>query len=410
MQTDREISRILLRARVIAPVESEPIDDGLLTVRGERIEAISKYAGEADAIDLGDVVVLPGFVNSHAHLEFSDVERPLGRANMPLPDWLQMTIAARGACSGDRSSAIQAGLAESLRYGVTFVADVAQADFIADDRELDGIAFREIIAPTRGRFDTAVELAQTICETAKQQTGRWPWGISPHAPYTVPLPLLERITPLAVANRTPIMTHLAESPDEIQLLSEGAGPFRDFLESMNAFDAELQPAGRTPMDYLSALAKAERTLVVHGNYLNDAEIDFLASRRDRMSVVFCPRTHRYFGHAPYPLQKMLDAGVRVVLGTDGRGSAPDLDVLAEARFIAQHFPDVERRKILRMITLDAAEALGQAATIGNLTPGKLANFVLVPFQKEHGGDWLSAVLESDSCVRETWLRGQKYLA
>ena len=51
----------------------------------------------------------------------------------------------------------------------------------------------------------------------------------------------------------------------------------------------------------------------------------------RMAVVYCPRTHAWFGHPPYPLEKMLAAGVPVALGTDSRASSPDLSLLAEMR-------------------------------------------------------------------------------
>ena len=75
------------------------------------------------------------------------------------------------------------------------------------------------------------------------------------------------------------------------------------------------------------LATAHRALVIHGNYLAGDEIDFVAAHRERMSLVYCPRTHAYFGHEPYPLAEMLAAGVRVAVGTDSRASNPDLRLL-----------------------------------------------------------------------------------
>ena len=87
---------------------------------------------------------------------------------------------------------------------------------------------------------------------------------------------------------------------------------------------------------LRMLADAPRALVIHGNYLDDEELAFLAANRERMSLVYCPRTHAYFEHPPYPLAKHLKLGVRVALGTDSRASNPDLDLLAEMRHVAQN--------------------------------------------------------------------------
>ena len=134
--------------------------------------------------------------------------------------------------------------------------------------------------------------------------------------------------------------HLAESPEELELLRHGGGPLRAFLEELGAWDATAIPPGTRPLDYLRLLASAHRALVVHGNYLDDEEIAFLGANAGRMSVVYCPRTHDWFAHRDYPLEKMLAAGATVALGTDGRGSSPDLSLLGEMRFAARRHPGV----------------------------------------------------------------------
>ena len=106
------------------------------------------------------------------------------------------------------------------------------------------------------------------------------------------------------------------------------------------------------------LASAHRALVIHGNYLDDEEIAFLAANAARMTVVYCPRTHDWFAHGAYPLEKMLAAGVTVALGTDGRGSSPDLSLLAEMRFAARRHPAVGLDRILQMGTILGAQGLG----------------------------------------------------
>src|SRR5439155_6487571 len=96
------------------------------------------------------------------------------------------------------------------------------------------------------------------------------------------------------------------------------------------------------------------------------------------SVVYCPRTHAAFGHAPHPFREFLARGVRVALGTDGLSSNPDLDILAEARFLHRKHPDLPGATLLRMLTLFGAEALGWAGETGSLEPGKAADLVVLP--------------------------------
>ena len=133
--------------------------------------------------------------------------------------------------------------------------------------------------------------------------------------------------------------HLAESREELEWIHSNSGPFREILGEAGA--ARSREGQRSSiLDYLELLAGASRALVVHGNYLTDEELDFIAARAATMAVVYCPRTHAFFGHQPYPLARMLEMGVPVALGTDSRASNPDLSVLAEMQFVAAHHPDV----------------------------------------------------------------------
>ncbi|HUE73499.1 MAG TPA: amidohydrolase family protein, partial [Pirellulaceae bacterium] len=170
----------------------------------------------------------------------------------------------------------------------------------------------------------------------------------------------------------------AESRQELELLESHSGPLVELLVKLNAWFPAALPRGMRPLDYLETLQNAHRALVVHGNYLAADEIEFLAARRENMSVVYCPRTHAFFGHEPYPLAEMLRGGVRLAVGTDSRASNPDLSMLAELRHIARSQARPSGAEILKMGTLSAAEALGIDADYGSITPGKQAQFVAVP--------------------------------
>ena len=180
--------------------------------------------------------------------------------------------------------------------------------------------------------------------------------------------------------------HLAESREELELLRHGTGPLRAFLEEIGAWDATAIPSGSRPIDYLRLLASAHRALVIHGNYLDDEETAFLAANAERMSVVYCPRTHDWFAHRAYPLEKMLAAGVTVALGTDGRGSSPDLSLLGEMRFAARQHPAVPLDRILQLGTVLGAKALGRERHVGTLEPGKQADLAIVALPDRDAAD------------------------
>jgi cytosine/adenosine deaminase-related metal-dependent hydrolase len=361
-------------------------------------------------IDLGAVALLPGLVNAHTHLEFSYLSRPVGAAEMSLPDWIRLVIAERGRGDYQRDAAISAGVRESVRHGVTTIGEISAGSVTTAYDDMDLTAFVEVIGFSRARANSAaVATVERIVEFERADN-RVRSGISPHAPYTVSPELLRSLITLARGRQLPVAMHLAESFDELDLLRSGTGRFRDLLDERSMWDNEAIPRGSRPLDYLRMLAEAPRALVIHGNYLDDEERAFLAANSERMSLVHCPRTHSYFFHPTLPLPQLLALGVRVALGTDSRASTPDLDLLAEMRHVARLHPRIHPQEILQLGTLAGAQALGRAHEVGSITPGKLANLVAVPIPDDAGAsasDLLAAVLADDALPCGVWLRGRK---
>jgi len=390
------MSRLTLTARYVFPVVGDPIPNGRITIEDGRIIAMKPcdagVSPESHEIhDLGNVALLPGLVNAHVHLDFSDLSAPLGHQGVGFTDWIRCVMQSRQNnsteknCSSQKNSREQIaphrtsherGLNESFRNAVRVLGDIAQPNWPADvysASPLSGVVFQELIAPTAERVAAAMELAHAHLQ---RKSANWQPGLSPHAPYSVHPKLLEAIIALSAAEKLPVAMHLAESNEEIELLQHGTGPLRGFLEDLGAWNPELTRQGSRPLDYLHRLAAAHRALIVHGNYLNDEEIAFIAAHAARMAIVYCPRTHDWFAHQDYPLEKMLAAGVTVALGTDGRGSAPDLSLWAEMKHVIQKHPGIEPRRVLQMGTRNGAKALGLEQNIGTLEPGKRADLVV----------------------------------
>jgi cytosine/adenosine deaminase-related metal-dependent hydrolase len=222
---------------------------------------------------------------------------------------------------------------------------------------------------------------------------------------------LQSLVNFAKERELPVAMHVAESAEELELLDAGTGPFQELLDERSMWDADAIPRGSRPLDYLRMLAEAPRSLVIHGNYLDEDEHEFLAANADRMSLVFCPRTHEYFRHSSYPLAKLLEKGVRVALGTDSRASNPDLNLFAEMRHVAKTFPAIDPNVILRMGTLSGAEALGRDAEVGSITPGKFGNLVAMPLGKNFpatADEILNSLLASEATPSKVWYRGMEH--
>ena len=376
---------LTLKARWVLPVSGEPIRDGVVRVEHDRIVRVEQGRAGRDVRDLGCVALLPGLVNAHTHLELSGIDTPLGYAGIPFVDWIGLVVGCRRGEDYDEAEAMRRGLEESKAAGVAAVGDIVQASSIATETPILQTRFLELIGPTPTRAAEALQRAEAFIGEGQGRGGLSP-GLSPHAPYSATAGLVEDACRLSREHQLPVALHLAESKEELQFLREGSGPFRDLLERLDSWDRSVHGLGRRPLDFLRLLADADRALAIHGNYLDEEEIGFLAERRERMSAIYCPRTHAWFGHDPYPLEGMLAAGVNVALGTDSRASSPDLNLLEEMRAVARRHPAVSAERILEMGTLSGARALGLDRELGTLEPGKLARFAVIELPEAAADD------------------------
>jgi len=388
----------LLQARWIFPVASEPIAHGAIEIAADgRIAAVHRRAPRG-AEDLGDVAIVPGFVNAHTHLEFSDLPAPLS-PSQPFAAWMRTLIAYRRQ-RGDGATAVRHGLEESRQSGTVAFGEIATQDGPAE-MPVDvrgGVLFRELIGLPPEMVNGQLEIAVRFLQA--EGTGRGGSavrGISPHAPYSVHPELFERLIALAAQRRAPLTIHLAETDGELQLLREGRGELVELLSGLGVWRDGVVSLGTRPLDYLRPLAAIERVIVAHGNYLDDEELDFVAARRN-MAVAYCPRTHAFFGHSDHPWRKLLARGGLVAIGTDGRCSNPDLSVWRELLFLHTRFPECDPAILLQMGTLNGARALGMEAELGTLELGKTARAAVVRLGQIGGSDPYADLFHPDSHV------------
>jgi cytosine/adenosine deaminase-related metal-dependent hydrolase len=436
---DRPVS---LRARWVFPVWGPPLENATVEITAGRISAVHDLRG-ACTIDLGNAAVIPGLINAHTHLELSDVSAPLQPA-LPFTSWLKAVIGHRRQRSQSFNAEARAsgapldqtpvarGRAESAGWGTTTIGDIAGAGSSAGDLSEHGpavVSFLELLglAPeqrvaqlvrARAHLMAGSGIRESSDRSSPAEFSRIqlpPFepgpvrGLAPHAPYSVHPNLLRGIVDLAVRHRAPVAMHLAETRSELELLSKGTGEFVPFLEALGVWRADAIPQGSRPLDYLAELARVEYALAIHGNYLSDEEIEFLATHAN-ISVVYCPRTHAFFKHDPHPWLKLLDRGINVALGTDSRASTPDLGLWNELLFLRGAFPKVDPALILRAGTWNGAFALGRETETGSLEIGKSADLAVISLSEAIAGEPFSLLFRPENQVAAVMCAGRWQIA
>ncbi|MBI4410854.1 MAG: amidohydrolase family protein [Deltaproteobacteria bacterium] len=366
---------MLLKSSHIIPMEGPNLSPGYICVRDGIIQAIGdefvlsmRKKGE-ELIDLGEMVLLPGFVNAHCHLELTAIG-PLEKTDFV--EWVKELVSRKNSLTNDeKSEGIKKGIAKLMRSGVTCIGD-----HISFNTPLEAI----IKSPLKGRlFGEVIGVLPEVCndiytsfKNIQKEFTFHPSHFTLHpSPHSIHAVYPETLKKVLTDEPSPLSCHLAESRTEEDYFKTGKGALARFIRERQH---DLRHPGQSGLDYLEGEnLPLSKLLVVHGNYLT--EKDLSAVKKHSLSIVHCPGSHEYFGHKPFPLEKLLADGINIAIGTDSIASNTDLDFLLELKRIKKLHPHLEPLKILQMATLNGARALQMDLEIGSLVAGKKADLI-----------------------------------
>ena len=418
------MASLVVESDWILPVESPAICGGFLVVRSGRIEYFGRELPACyrswPRVRLKDGVILPGLINSHCHLEFSDIESPLlavessghgsVTAGSSMVRWLGKVMARRKASvdSGEdiaqvKKDATLRGVREAWSSATRLVVDNVTAPWSEDwfeqasirffaDRRSDfidalvcgpPILIRPCVelvdvneARSKQTWNYALELMSRNGDGRSQGVCQAPLGLAPHAPYTASKRLVRGALETTRHPGGLLSMHLAESLEELQWIEHREGPMKDWIEPW--IDTEHAMEIGTVDEHLRLLSGSHRALIAHGNYLSDDQIKWLESYRDRMAVVSCPRTHEHFHHARHPANRLAASKIPLFLGTDSRASNPDLSVFEEWKAACCRFPELGPEYWMAACTWRPSEFFGLESSVGTLRVGSRSLLTWVP--------------------------------
>lgn len=399
---------IAYRARTMIPLAGEQpargepqlfaplrrVDDAvLLCADGQVLEAgrwgsVSLPAG-SQVRDLGEVCLAPGLINAHCHLQLSHVA---GRTRWGegFTAWLRSLVpllhedfsrdAVNAACAAMR----EAGTAHVGDYagaGLLLVEQAARAAGLGISHFCEWFGMAAPFVDARRPWPPA-------CRAALEAEGPAPGQpdgdlVAPlearcapagHALYSTAPEILQDARRWCREQGRVFALHLAESPDETELLLDGRGPLKEFYDGV-VLPAGWCAPGLRPLALAVKLGlPGQGTLAVHGTQLDARELAVLAASGSALCL--CPRSNAHLGVGLLPLRQAMESGVLLCLGTDGLSSNTDLDVRQEALFLREHF-DVPPEVLLRLLTVNGAAAL-QMPALGRLERGMAAHWSLLP--------------------------------
>jgi len=414
--------QLILRARVVLPIASPPVHDGAVLIRGHRIAEVgrwrdlSAHVSEAEVMDLGDAVLLPGLVNAHCHLDYTDMAGQFP-AQKSFTDWIKLITTAKSEWSyTEFAESWLRGANMLLHTGTTTVADFENVPELLPEvwtaTPLRVLSFLEMTG-VKSRRDPHAILREAVARIESLAHERSSASLAPHAPYSTTPELIQLSAEAARRRQWLLSIHVAESAQEFEMFTRARGVMFDWLKrnERNPGDCGLG----SPIQHLQRCGALEKNLLaVHVNHLGPKDAALL--KRKKVSVVHCPRSHAYFQHATFPFTKLTRAGVNLCLGTDSlatvikaRKQTVALNMFAEMRAFAAAHPRVPAKTILQMATRNGARALGQAGQVGEISKGALADLIALPFTGKIAAVY-KTVLQHEGKVTASMINGQWAIA
>lgn len=354
----------IVHADHVLPGDAPPIGDGAVAVDprgsildvGPAAEVLPRHAGAP--VERFRGVVFPGLVNAHTHVELSAMHRKIP-GGTGFIEWVDRLVTTRSEVDAEEEhESIARGVAELERAATVAVGDITNSlGAVAElaRRGIGGCVFHEVFGIDRA---IALERIDRLSKDRDAKLPEWPTKDLAYAPAPHTLYTLHPDGARALLANGDVRTslHLAEHAAERRAIEHGEGPVPEW------FTARLRQGREWPKRALFDVAAdlgalRPHVLLVH---LTDARPDELARvARRGASVVLCPRSNLHIEGRLPPLLAVREAGLEPALGTDSLASNASLDVLDEARLLAERFPNLPRWELLKMATWNGARALGR---------------------------------------------------
>lgn len=378
---------MLIRANTVLPLSTPPLPFGAVRVEEERIKEVSAAAllqplpGE-EVVDLGEAVLLPGLINAHCHLDYSTLRNAIA-PQAGFAEWVQrLNSIKRQLSSEDILDSIGRGYEEARQFGTTTVCSMAAFPDLLPrlgKAPLRTWWFYEMI-DIRHRITSEELVAGALGFFDRNADPLVRFGLNPHAPYTASLLLYRLAQACGEQAGMVLTTHVAESAEENDMFTHARGPLYEFLAGLGR---PMHDCGHdTPFGWLWRNGAIRAPwLLAHLNTLAESDFALLSALAPEQlpAVVHCPGSHRYFGHPPFPWERLAALGTNLCVGTDSLASTDSLSLLGELRRVRESRPGLEPATLLHTVTLAPARALGQEGRLGCLAPGALADLIAIPF-------------------------------
>lgn len=370
-----------ISADILYPVSNNPIPNGVVILDDQnRVVAIDTRKNfQEEDLETHKGVLVPGFINTHCHLELSHMKGKVATGTSLIP-FISNVVQFRDIPQEQILAAIQAGDEEMYREGIVAVGDISnKADTVSQKAKSDINYYTFIECFDFLQEDWANKSYQEYQEVYKAHSNKNGNKKSyvPHAPYSVSKNLFQLINQANPDNCT-VSLHNQETPDENLFFQQKEGGFLDFYKNFDISIDTFQPTGKPSINYaLAHMNPRCKTLLVHNTMSNKTDIELAHQWNPNCYWATCPNANLYIENRLPNYQHFLDTQAKVTIGTDSLTSNWQLSIIEEMKTIQKFQSYVPFETLLQWATLNGAEALGYDQELGSIEVGKKPGILLL---------------------------------
>ena len=361
-------------ADYIFPVSSAPIKEGVVVIddNGEILSIDSRSQHDRASLNTYKGVIIPGFVNTHCHLELSHMKGKVATGTTLIP-FISSVVQFRDIPMEEILSAIKNADEQMVKEGIVAVGDISNKVDTKGTKDKSSIRYYSFVEMfdfmQEGWAGQEFEKYKTVYDEQTNSNGNKKSAV-PHAPYTVSKNLYQLINDVNPNNCT-VSIHNQETPAEDQLFQSKTGAFLDFYKNFNISLDDFQATGKNSIyRAMENMNPNSKTLFVHNTMTTAADIEAAHQWSNQVYWATCANANLYIENRLPNYQVFLDTNARMTIGTDSLTSNWQLSILDEMKTISKYQSYIPFQTLVRWATLNGAEALGYEDEIGSIEVGK----------------------------------------
>jgi cytosine/adenosine deaminase-related metal-dependent hydrolase len=367
-----------IAATYIFPGNQPPIKNGILTCTPDgtilEISGNNEKISEQPGLEYYSGILVPGFVNTHCHLELSHLKGKI-EEKTGIGGFVGQINQLRNQETEKTEKAIQVADRKMWAAGTAAVGDISNSTLTLEIKKISKIFYHTFIESFGfhpSRAERAFDIAQFVQFQFREK------GLAncivPHSPYSVSKPLFEKIKQNAIIEKSILTIHNQESESESEFYYTGTGAIKNHLQNNLGIDtSHWQPTGKSSLvSVLQYLPAENQLLLVHNTFTKKEDLDELRKIRSTENTFFvlCPNSNLYIENQLPPVSLFRDENLNICIGTDSLASNHELSVLTEMITLQLNFREIKLEELIQWASINGAKALQIDEKFGSFEPGK----------------------------------------